>query len=301
MDLAPAGTLSRGRSHLLGPRPRRVRSGLVGILAGLLLAGWLTPAPTLATTTWTRNLFVSSAFMYQDPYPYDCVAASAMVMLNVVAARGTGGYGFAWTPYTVQDNVDPADGRDMTSVQAFARKYDTLNAAGRGSDAHGWRNALNNFGWGWDSVKQATTRVYEDRAYTSLKSAVHAAVKAIARRSMPVGILARAGRHAQVMTGYVVTGANPRISNDFTVVAVYLSDVLRSAGVVNRKVSYASLREGSLLWRFRRYRETDSPRDDPWTSGWIRSSVAPSIGKSEWYDRWTIVVPIRQGLPTAGT
>lgn len=301
MDLAPAGATSRGRGRLFGSRPRRTRSGLVGILASMLLAAWLAPAPTVAVTTWTRNLYVGSAFMYQDPYPYDCVAASAMIMLNVVAARGTGGNGFVWTPYTVQENADPTDVRDMTSVQAFARKYDTLNSAGKGSDAHGWRNALNYYGWGWDAMKQSTMRVYEDRAYSSLKSAVRAAVKAIARRSMPVGILARAGKHAQVMTGYVVTGANPRTSDDFTVVAVYLSDSLNSAGVVNRKVSYTSLREGSLLWRFRRYRETDSPKDDPYTRGWIRSSVAPSVGPSEWYDRWTIVLPIRQGLPTAGT
>ena len=300
MDLDNAGASAGGRGHPTRPRRPWTRARSAALLAGLLLVAWIVPSPAVATTTWTRNLFVSSAFMYQDPYPYDCVAASAMVMLNVVAARGTGGNGFVWTPYKVQEGADPADVRDMTSVQAFARRYDTLNAAGKGSDAHGWRNALNNFGWGWGSVKVAATRVYEDRAYSTLKAAVRAAVKAIARRSMPVGILARAGKHAQVMTGYVVTGADPRISNDFTVVAVYLSDVLKSAGVVNRKVSYTSLRDGSLLWRFRRYRETDSPKDDPWTSGWIRSSVSPSVGPSEWYDKWTIVVPVRQGVPASG-
>jgi hypothetical protein len=276
-----------------------VRPCVAFLLAGIvLLAG--TPAPPAnATTTWTRNLYVASAFMYQDPYPYDCVAASTMVMLNTIAARQKGGNGFAWTPYLVQENPDSADTRDMTSIQEFARKYDTLNSAGHGSDGHGWRNALNNYGWGPDAMRTASLRVYEDRAYTTFGSAVRAAVKAIARQSMPVGILARAGAHAQVMTGYVVTGHDPRTSNDFTVVAVYLSDVLRSAGIVNRKVGYASLRDGSLLWRFRRYRETDSPKDDPYTSGWIRSSVSPTTGPSEWYARWTIVLPIRSGLPVS--
>jgi hypothetical protein len=266
-------------------------------LAGVVVLAGTPAPPASATTTWTRNLYVASAFMYQDPYPYDCVAASTMVMLNTIAARQKGGNGFVWTPYSVQENADPADTRDMTSIQEFAREYDTLNAAGDGSDGHGWRNALNNYGWGFDAMRTPSLRVYEDRAYTALGSAVRAAVKAIARTSMPVGILARAGAHAQVMTGYVVNGHDPRISNDFTVVAVYLSDVLNSAGIVNRKVSYASLRDGSLRWQFRRYRQTDSPKDDPYTGGWMRSSVSPTFGRSEWYAKWTIVLPIRSGLP----
>ena len=42
-------------------------------------------------------------------------------------------------------------------------------------------------------------------------------------------MLGWAGGHAQVIHGYVVTGEDPRISSDFTVQWVYLSDPLRSS------------------------------------------------------------------------
>ena len=110
---------------------------------------------------------------------------------------------------------------------------------------------------------------------------------------MPVGILGWAGGHAQVMTGYVVTGADPRVSDAFSVQAVYLSDPLHQNRTVNRKISVTALRSGALRTRFQAYRETDSPFDDPWTAGTMRSSVAPARGPSEWYHRWVIIRPIR--------
>ncbi len=140
-------------------------------------------------------------------------------------------------------------------------------------------------------------RVYDDREYRTFGGAVRAAVKSIARYSMPVGILGWAGGHAQVMTGYVVTGADPRVSDAFTVQAVYLTDPLRQNRTVNRKISLKALRSGPLRTRFQAYRETDSPFDDPWTAGTLRSSVAPARGPSEWYHRWVIIRPIRAGLP----
>ena len=113
---------------------------------------------------------------------------------------------------------------------------------------------------------------------------------------MPVGILGWAGGHAQVMTGYVVTGADPRVSNAFTVRSVFLSDPLHANGTVNRRISIDGFRSGRLRTRFQAYRETDSPYDDPWTAGTLRSSVAPSRGPSEWYHRWVIIRPIEIGL-----
>jgi hypothetical protein len=112
---------------------------------------------------------------------------------------------------------------------------------------------------------------------------------------MPVGILAWGGGHAQVMTGYVVSGADPRTSNDFDVRYVYVTDPLKSDGYVNRRVSRRALKRGNLKLRFRWYVQTDSPRDDPYTPGFIRSSV--SWAPSQWYHRWTLVVPIRSAPP----
>ncbi len=37
----------------------------------------------------------------------------------------------------------------MTSILAFERSHDTLRSTSAGSDAHGWRNALNYYGGAW--------------------------------------------------------------------------------------------------------------------------------------------------------
>jgi hypothetical protein len=170
------------------PRPTARRSAAVWI-AGLILAFVsIVPIPAQASTTWSRNLYVASGFVYQDPYFTACTAASVMTMLNTIALRRTGGPGFSWTPYRVRNSADPADLRDMTSILAFERSNDTLRTTSAGSDAHGWRNALNYYGWGSTAMTDPSRMVYEDRAYGSFGSAVKAAVKAIARYGMPVGM-----------------------------------------------------------------------------------------------------------------
>jgi hypothetical protein len=140
--------------------------------------------------------------------------------------------------------------------------------------------------------------VYDDLEYTTYDAAVHAAVQAIARFGMPVGILGWAGKHAQLMTGYVVEGDDPAQSDAFSVLFVYLSDPLSADRLVNTKISNATFKGGSWRVRFQPYRETDSPYDDPYKPGWKRSAVSATWGPSEWYHRWVIVAPIRAGLPT---
>lgn len=279
--------------------PRRLsalRRSLVLVLGLAAVLGMSTPAH--AAPIWSKNLYVSSAFLYQDPYGQACVAASAMIMLNTIAYRQTGGAGFSWTPYRVKSNTsNPRDVRDMTSIQWFARAHDTLSPSGSGSDAHGWRNALNYHGWGMTAMTDPASRVYDDLQYSSYSSAVRAAVKAIARFGKPVGIVGWAGRHAQVMTGYIVEGENPATSDAFVVRYIYLSDPLRSNAMVNVRISNWAFQSGNLKARFQAYRETDSPYDDVYTNGWRRSSVAPTTGISEWYRRWVILAPIRDGRP----
>jgi hypothetical protein len=276
-----------------------MRRSLALVLGLMALFAQTAPGPVRAAPTWSKNLYDSRAFLYQDPYGTACTAASVMTMLNTIAYRKTGGAGFRWTPYRVKNNTaNRSDYRDMTSILWWSRAHDTLSAGGAGSDGHGWRNALNAFGWGNAVMTDSTKRIYDDLEYTSYSSAVHAAVRAIARYRMPVGILAWAGGHAQVMTGYVVDGEDPAVSDAFLVRYVYLSDPLYSNHMVNAKVSSYTFKNGSWKVRFQAYRETDSPYDDPYKSGWKRSSVAASYGPSEWYRRWVIVAPIRAGLPT---
>jgi hypothetical protein len=74
------------------------------LLAALVAVGTMVPAPATGATTWSRNLWVPSAFLYQDPYYTACTAAAAMFMLNTIAYRDTGGNGFTWRPYRVKSN-----------------------------------------------------------------------------------------------------------------------------------------------------------------------------------------------------
>ncbi|HEX2754612.1 MAG TPA: hypothetical protein VHM48_04075 [Candidatus Limnocylindrales bacterium] len=275
---------------------RRTLALVVGLVA--LFSHW-SPAPANAAPTWTLNLYTSSAFVYQDPYPTACTAAATMIMLNAIAYRHTGGNAFRWTASRVKNDANTSNTHDMTSILWFERSHDTLSARGYGSDGHGWRNALNAYGWGSAAMTDPTQWVYDDLGFTSYDAAVHAAVRAIAQYRMPVGILAWAGGHAQVMTGYVVDGDDPALSDAFTVRYIYLSDPLYKDHFVNTKVSNATFKSGTWRIRFQAYRETDSPYDDPYKSGWKRSSVSPAYGPSEWYHRWVIVAPIRlpAGVP----
>jgi hypothetical protein len=287
-------------SPVTGPsRPTSLRRTLVLVVGLVMLLAQSAPAAGATTQTWAKNLYTSKAFLYQDPYGTACTAASTMIMLNTIAYRRSGGAGFGWTPYRVKNNTaNRADKRDMTSILWFARAHDTLAVGGAGSDGHGWRNALNYYGWGYKAMIDPASNVYDDLEFTSYDAAVHAAVRAIARFGMPVGIVTWAGRHAQVMTGYVVTGADPATSDAFSVESVYLTDPLRKDRVVNMRISNRSFRIGTLRIRFQSYRETDSPYDDGYKPGWKRSAVSPLRGPSEWYHRWVILAPVRAGLTT---
>lgn len=287
--MGPAGTSDKAR--------RRRRHAIVAFIAAVGIVASIGVNAALGATTWSRNLYRSSGVVFQDPYYNACTAAASMIMLNFVALRDSGGDGFIWRTNRTHNSSDPHNYRDMTSILYFARSHDTLRSSGIGSDPHGWRNALNYYGWGRGAMTDASRRVYDDLQFTSSGAAIKAAVRAIARFNKPVGILGWAGGHAQVMHGYVVTGANPATSNDFTVRYVYLTDPLKSDGLVNEKISLRSFQSGNIRYRFRAYREADSPYDDTYSSGWRRSSVLPTVGASEWYRRWVIIAPIRAGLP----
>jgi hypothetical protein len=285
----PAGTPTQTR--------RRQRNALGALIAAVAIVVSIGVNAASGATTWSRNLYNWNGVVFQDPYPTACTAAAVMMMLNFTAIRQTGGDGFVWRTSRTQKSSDPTNYRDMTSILYWERYHDTLRGSSSGSDPHGWRNALNYYGWGRTALADASKRVYDDFQYTSSGAAIKAAVRAVARFNKPVGILGWAGAHAQVLTGYVVSGENPAISNDFTVRYVYVSDPLRSDGFVNEKISLRNFQSGNIRYRFRAYLEADSPYDDGYSTGWRRSSVLPSVGVSEWYRRWVIVAPVRAGLP----
>ena len=230
------------------------------------------------------DLFKSAGFRYQDTNYYACTSTSVMNMLNMVSLGGQGGSGFRW-----KVRLD-APTRD--SILAWERTHDTL-AGGNGSDPHGWRNALNYYGWG-SSTLQAKYRVYEDYAHSTYDRAVKAAIRAMIRWRKPVGIAAWRGTHAHMLTGYDGLVGDPfavnsagAYTNAFTIAAVRLTDPLKVSAVVNKRIAYTSLKSTTnTRIRFQPYYETDSPYDDPYTTGWVRA-------RDEWYGRWVIIAPRR--------
>ena len=260
-------------------RPEPVTGGVTPVRVDVEPGG---PAP--APVPAKLDLFRSEGFRYQDPTYSACTAASAMVMLNTIALNGNGGAGFRWS---VRLGTDP-----LNSILAWERSHDTL-AGGSGSDPHGWRNALNYYGWGSGALG-SDTRIYNDFAYTSYARAIKNAVRQLIRTRKPVGILAWGGRHAQFITGYDGLSGNPfakdgngRYTNAFTIDAVYLTDPLKADGWVDSRITYSALGT-STNWRLRfvPYAETDSPYDDPYTAGTVAA-------KNEWLNRWVIIAPIR--------
>jgi len=230
------------------------------------------------------NLFVASGFRYQDPNMAACTATSVRSMLNFISLRSTGGEGFVWQP-TVWGSV-----RDR--ILAWQRTHDTL-VGGRGSDPHGWRNALNYYGWG-ETALYAGSRVYEDVPFNSFDGAMKAAVRALIVTGKPVGVLGWRGAHAQMITGYFglvgdpfAKDANGRWANRFSVRGFYLTDPLRRSRIVDRGVTYTALRRSrDYRLRFQRYYERDSIYDDPYTPGYRQA-------RSEWYKRFVLILPIR--------
>ena len=236
------------------------------------------------TSPVSLNLYKSSGFRYQDTNYYACTSTSVMDMLNFIQIGGHGGSGFKWSVRL------GAAARD--SILSWERTHDTL-AGGNGSDPHGWRNALNYYGWG-SSYLGASTRIYEDYAATSYDRAIKTAVRAMIRYRKPVGIAAWRGTHAQMITGYDGLSGYPfevdsagNYTNNFTVAALYVSDPLKSSATVNKRITYATLKSTTnTRIRFQPYYETDSPYDDPYSTGWVRA-------RDEWYGRWVIVAPRR--------
>ncbi|MGZ8438005.1 MAG: PKD domain-containing protein [Candidatus Limnocylindrales bacterium] len=225
--------------------------------------------------TRTASLY-SSLVRYQNPDLTACVGAATLIMLNQVATRGSKGDGFKWVPST--------ELATQRSIIKWARAHDTLEPGPGGTDPNGWRNALNQYGW--DDYQDPVTMTYQVFSYSSYGAAVKNAVIAMARYHRPVGILGWAGGHAQVLNGYTVFGQDPEVSTDFKVQYVYLTDPLKRDAMRNARISYTKLIHGPLKYRLRKYRQKDSPLDDPYTEGFL-------VADKAWYGRYVIVAPVR--------
>ena len=170
------------------------RSLAIANLVAVAALAVLVAAPMVAAAgpvTRTLDVYDPRAALWQDPDKLACTSAAAQMMLNLVAYEATAEYfappdsraagpALRWHPDTSHQTTE--------SMLAYERSNMTMLASSAGSDPHGWRNALNYFGWG--SVKAGA---YEDSAYPSFDEAARAVVVALAESRRPVGSwLARA-------------------------------------------------------------------------------------------------------------
>jgi hypothetical protein len=234
-----------------------------------------------AKATYTYNLFDRRAVRYQNPDLTACTAAMTQSMLNTI-------YYTSNQPLTAPTAVQAAQPTlrwtatlsavAQRNILHFERTHMTMSLATLGSDVHGWRNALNFYGWG-----SVDAGVYKDYSYKYYDQAVKATVHLIAMSNEPVGILSEFGSHAVMATGYTVTGADPRTgSMDFKVLGVYLTDPLRERRVTNHYFTYQEWKTGPPLVQFFPFEQVDSVFKDP---------IDGQVGKREWWRKYVIVGP----------
>jgi hypothetical protein len=236
----------------------------------LSITGYFVP-PTIPPAVHTADLSDPRADRWQDPDYTACTAAATMSMLNAISYAGTDS-SLAWQPttsYTTQE-----------SILAYERANMTMLISSPGTDPHGWRNALNFYGWG-----SISAGVYRDSAFDSFDDATKAAVSALARYHKPVGILSLAGAHAQYLTGYETYGDDPSTGSlDFTIIGVDFTDPLESNGHRDAWLTLNDWQNGGTWIKFTAYMEADSPYTDP---------VDGQKAYDEWYGKWVIIDPTR--------
>jgi hypothetical protein len=253
--------------------------------------------PSVLPTTWTLDIYDRRSPRYQDPDLTACTAAATLSMLNTIAynraaaASAATAPPFAVVPATalpsaVTSAPPPFVWKPTTSFSAqesilrFERAHMTMRKSSNGSDPHGWRNALNYFGWG--SIEAG---VYRDAAYTTLISAERAVVMAVATYHKPVGVDSLDGKHAQYVTGYRVVGDDPRTgSTNFRILGVYVTDPWRLARYRDKYVTAEQWGWGFTWLRLAPYRQFDSPYRDP---------IDGHVGRTEWYGKWVIIEPVK--------
>ena len=117
-----------------------------------------------------------------------------------------------------------------------------------------------------------------------MSQAAMATVRSIALTNMPVGILAWFGGHAQIVTGYSVTGEDPRTgSTNFKINGVYLTDPLIERRHRNEYVTYQRWLSGTMDVRFMPYYQGESVYRDP---------VDGRVGRTEWWAKFVVVAPV---------
>jgi hypothetical protein len=147
-----------------------------------------------AARPFSIDLYRKGAFA-SEATTYYCVPAAIELMMNMIGGKND-------TSRATQDDL-----------YRLARTYLIAPYWGRGAQPEGWARVLNAEGDGRYEVGIRSTRT----------AAIHLAARQLRLTGKPVGILAWAGNHAWVMSGFESIG-DPA-TGQFTVTGLFIEDV----------------------------------------------------------------------------
>jgi hypothetical protein len=160
-------------------------------------SGGASPSPS--PEPFGMDLYREGVFVHEVDRE-SCVAAAAQNMLNVIRLT--------------------EEGRTPDTSEATQRAlYERIVELTTWEDSHNGGTGPG----GWAAVLTEMGYPYEVRTYPSRLAAVRAAASALRATGRPVGILAWAGVHSWVMTGFRAT-ADPAAARMFTVTAASILD-----------------------------------------------------------------------------
>jgi hypothetical protein len=162
------------------------------------------PLPSSSPTAtpagpFTMNLYRAGVFVHEVDKK-SCVAAAVQQMLNVIRLGEDGR----------RPDVSHATQRTLHDRIAKLTTWEDSHNGGTGPG-------------GWAAVLTEEGYRYEVRTYPSRLAAMRAAASALRATGRPVGILAWAGVHSWVMTGFTAT-ADPATTTKLTVTTAFILD-----------------------------------------------------------------------------
>ncbi len=158
-----------------------------------------TPGASPAAEPFAMNLYRRGVFVHEVDKE-SCVAAAVQNMLNVIRLTEDG---------RAPDGSETTQRALHTRIVELTTWEDSHNG---GTGPGGWAAVLTEMGY-----------PYEVRTYPSRLAALRAAASALRATGRPVGILAWAGVHSWVMTGFTAT-ADPAVTTTFTVTTANVLD-----------------------------------------------------------------------------
>ena len=170
-----------------------------GASAAAFVSPGTTPSASPAAGPFAMNLYRRGVFVHEVDKE-SCVAAAVQNMLNVIRLT--------------------EDGRAPDTSEATQRAlYRRIVELTTWEDSHNGGTGPG----GWAAVLTEMGYPYEVRTYPSRVAALRAAASALRATGRPVGILAWAGVHSWVMTGFTAT-ADPAVTTRFTVTTANVLD-----------------------------------------------------------------------------